>query len=219
MAAMVIFCRKIHEGDMIPIQPKPEPSNFTANVRSPGNQFLFRVPNPNTDQWGKNDYWRRCIFDLYREYQEICAYTGIWIPISAATIDHFVPKSIDPRQAYEWGNYRLSSGRANNKKGTNSGILDPFSIQYDWFLLEFPSLLVKPNHSASQLDAITYTIKTLKLNEEYFIKDRQHWLNEYCRNLDLVFLKTHAPFIAYELKRQKLEDDIIEMMRVRLHDV
>lgn len=198
---------------MIPIQPRPEPSNFNDNVRMPGCQFLLQVHNPNTKQWGKNNYWRLCIRDLYREYQEICAYTGIWIPISAATVDHFVPKSVDPQQAYEWRNYRLSSLRANNKKGMDSEILDPFNIQYNWFLLDFPSLLVKPNRSAIQLEAIKYSIKKLKLNDEYFIMDRQHWLKEYCRTLDLDHLKKHAPFIAYELVRQNLERDIIEMMQ------
>lgn len=201
---------------MIPIQPRPEPSNFNINVRSPGTNFLARVPHPVNKQWHNNHYWTRCIPDLYKEYRGICAYIGTWIPRGSATVDHYVPKSIDPQQAYEWRNYRLSCKEANSNKKDSSNILDPFRIQYDWFLLDFSSLLVTPNQNISinDFNRVELTINTLRLNEEYFIEARQHWLMEYIRDSDFDFLEMYAPFVAYELNRQNLKNKIIQMMQV-----
>ncbi|WP_255333999.1 HNH endonuclease [Methanosarcina sp. KYL-1] len=198
---------------MIPVQPQLEPSNFNIEVRTPGMQFLNRVRDPTNKQWKNNNYWTRCSQNLYSAYEGICAYTGIWVSKSSATVDHFIPKSNNPHLAYEWSNYRLSCDKANNNK-SNENILDPFQIHYNWFLLDFPSLLVRPNQNIlrSDHDNVERTIDTLRLNSECFIEDRMHWLKEYIHNSDFDFLKRHAPFVAYELQRQGLETQIVQMM-------
>lgn len=198
---------------MIPIQQKPEPLDFNTHVRIPGVQFLSKVCCPTSKQWKKNNYWTHCSQNLYSAYEGICAYTGIWVSKSSSTVDHFIPKSNNPQLAYEWSNYRLACDKANNNK-SDEKILDPFQISNDWFLLNFPSLLVHPskNLSTSDYDKVKKTIDILKLNNECFIEDRLHWLNEYIYNLDFDFLKRHAPFIAYELQRQGIKNDIVQMM-------
>ena len=199
---------------MIPIQQRPEPSNFRTNIRDPGTQFLAQVPNPSKRQWGENDLWRNCFNDLYREYHGICAYIGMWTPHHDATVDHYLPKSIYPQRAYDWENYRLSCEKANNNK-SDLDILDPFYIQSDWFILDFPSLQVKPNQNISLIDfnLIKCTIDILRLNGEDFIQERLGWVMEYIRGLDFTYLERFAPFIAYELRRQKLENIITGMMQ------
>lgn len=199
---------------MIPIKQQPEPLSFNNDVRIPGTKFLRINASPTKKQWNRNNYWKYCSQDLYRAYDGICAYTGIWISLSSATVDHFIPKSKTPQLAYEWTNYRLSCDKVNNNK-SDLNILDPFQIQYNCFLLEFPSLLVIPNQSISPTyyNEVTRTIDNLKLNSEYFIEDRQHWLMEYIRNSDFDFLKRHAPFVAYELQRQNLINTIFQIMQ------
>jgi hypothetical protein len=201
---------------MIPIQPKPEPSNFKTAVRDPGELFLAHVPRPSKKDWNENALWDKCFNDLYREYRGICAYLGMWINAHDATVDHFLPKSVYPQCAYEWENYRLSCEKANGYKADHD-ILDPFKIQKDSFILDFPSLLVKANRNLLAHDSILVngTIEILKLNNEDFILDRLYWIKFYIENLDFQNLEQFAPFIAYELKRQKLENDIIEMMHVQ----
>ncbi|MHB8103596.1 MAG: HNH endonuclease [Methanosarcina sp.] len=199
---------------MIPIIQQPEPSDFSIEVRIPGTQFLSTTPSPNKKQWNNNNYWKHCSQNLYRAYEGICAYTGIWISKSSATVDHFIPKSNAPHLAYEWTNYRLSCDKANSNK-SNVDILDPFQIHYDWFLLGFPSLLVIPNRTLSRSDysKVDKTINILRLNNECFVEDRLHWLMEYILNSDFDFLKRHAPFVAYELQRQDLVTAIFQIMQ------
>lgn len=200
---------------MIPVQPRPEPPSFRTNVKDPGMRFLASVPNPTRKNWKDNNFWRICFDDLYREYHGICAYLGLWINNHDATVDHFCSKSAYPQQAYDWENYRLSCKIANENKGDND-ILDPFQIERDWFILDFPSLQVMANHNLLceyERILVNHTIYHLKLNDEYFIKDRLAWIRLYIENLDFSFIEQLAPFIAYELRRQHLEEDIIGVMQ------
>ncbi len=203
---------------MIPIIPKPEPPNFNSNVKNPGSQFLARVSRPTKREWNNNALWEKCFKDLYREYRGVCAYLGIWINCHDATVDHFLPKSAYPQFAYDWGNYRLSCKRANEYKSDHD-ILDPFQIQKDSFMLDFPSLLVKANQDLDITNRrlVNETIEILKLNNEDFIQDRLSWIMFYIENLNCQFLEKFAPFIAYELKRQDLESNIVDMMTITFH--
>jgi len=203
---------------MVPVQPKPEPSDFKVEVREPGLKFLATTPKPSTKEWNKHSYWTAILPHLYKIHDGICAYYAEWIPnnLTSPHVDHFHPKTKYSHLAYEWSNYRLASQLANTRKSTCVDVLDPFSLQPDSFLLEFPSLLIKIN---SQLDPINAkkvkdTIDRLKLNEENQIKSRERWINDYCKNeFVFVYLKKKAPFIAYELERQGMVDTIKSIFR------
>lgn len=153
---------------------------------------------------------------MYDAHNGICSYIAHWIPRSSnPNVDHFIPKSVRPDLAYEWSNYRLTCPLVNTYKKNYQDVLDPFTLPKDWFFLDFPSLLIRPNPEVPYQDQqkIRATIKRLRLNEDVFVNDRSHWLKPYCQgNEDFSVLKRDAPFIAYELERQKLVEDIKAIM-------
>lgn len=205
---------------MIPVKRQPEPATFDAEVRQPGNTFLARVPNPSTKQYQSHSYWRKAIGDLRASYNNICAYTCHWIShdTGSTTVEHYVPKIIDPSQAYEWSNYRLVCGRLNGRKGSHQDVLDPFRIGNNWFILDFPSLLVKPSKdlSADQQTECWMTIKRLRLNhDETCVAARLKYVENYCeKHISLAFLEKEAPFIYQEITRQGITESIRDIMGI-----
>lgn len=204
---------------MIRVKPQPEPAEFEALVRQPGRAFLEKVPKPDSKQFSRHRYWSEISRELFDAYDAICAYSCHWIPGDTGfkTVEHFRPKSKYPNHAYEWSNYRLVCGLLNGRKREHEDVLDPFKIEDGWFVLDFPSLLIKP---AKGLEAgvraqVIATRDRLKLNiDENCVEARRHWIEEYCRpeNRDFGFLRRNAPFIAREIERQKLADKLPEIM-------
>lgn len=205
---------------MIPVEPQPEPDVFDQLVRIPGKHFLRKLSGskPTYKQWKYQDHWKHIRFHLYKAYHGICAYSAHWIPCGSTVpnIDHFIPKSVEPELAYEWGNYRLAGSLVNALKRDWQDVLDPFTIEDNWFYLHFPSLMLHPNPElSSQLQQkIWATIDRLQLNDnQTFVEERSAWLEPYCRGKeDFSVLKKNAPFIAYELERQNLVEHIKTIM-------
>ena len=208
---------------MIPIKPQPEPDDFDEKVRQPGLAFLSQVPNPKTEDWKNYDYWRRSLPDLYTSYNKICAYSAQWIPRpeGSPSVDHFLPKSPKPELAYEWHNFRLACLSLNQRKGTQLDVIDPFELPVNSFILDFPSLIIKPNPELLYplKGRVISTINRLQLNDsDKCIDGRLEWLKTYYEdNSSFDSLKRKAPFIAYELERQGLVevDKIAYIMGVR----
>jgi len=194
---------------MMPVSIQPEPVHFTKQVRTPGQQFLSKVPKPTAQQWRGKEYWQRALPDMRQAYNSICAYSAFWIPHSTGnhSIDHFLPKSKKPSLAYEWHNYRYVSARFNSRKGTRT-IVDPFKLFPGWFILDFKSFLIKPNPELieEKKTRLWATIKLLKLNDdEDLVIERQTWYLNYLNNeISFQHLKKKAPFIALEVERQNL---------------
>ncbi|MBO1066389.1 MULTISPECIES: hypothetical protein [Nostocales] len=211
---------------MIPIKPQPEPDDFDEKVRKPGLAFLSKFPNPtNKDYENKNaTYWRESLNDLYKSYNKICAYSAQWIsrPEGNPTVDHFLPKSAKPELAYEWHNFRLACLTLNHKKGTKLDVIDPFELPVNSFILDFPSLIIKPNPELLYplKERVISTINRLELNDyDKCIDGRLEWLKTYYEdNSSFDSLKRKAPFIAYELERQGLVevDKIAKIMGVKI---
>jgi hypothetical protein len=107
---------------------------------------------------------------LHTEYNGICGYSCHWIPFDtgADTVEHFKPKSKHPADAYEWANYRLVCQLLNSRKRVDEDILDPFQIHTGWFVIEFPTLMVKaaPGLKKDLRDRIIATRDVLGLNDE-----------------------------------------------------
>ena len=206
---------------MIHVPPQPAPSDFDASVKQPGQQFLATCPRPKTKDWKNHSYWTKVLHELHDRYNGICAYACHWIPCDtgADTVEHFLPKGTHPNKAYEWDNYRLVCQTLNGRKGTQADVLDPFLISDGWFILDFPSLLVKPLDGLP--DAISQKVlqtrDRLKLNDEgTCLKSRLKWVMDYCDGYyDLRHLERSAPFIYIELKRQGLEEKIKDIMLPR----
>lgn len=204
---------------MIPVAPQPEPPLFDQKVRVPGLKFLKKCSGITitTKQWIRHDYWKNIRYVMHDAYNGLCAYSATWIPReSNPNIDHFIPKSKRPDLAFEWSNYRLAHQLVNTHKWNYQDVIDPFLLSDNWFFLDFPSLLIKPNPELSEQDKqkVWCTIKRLKLNDdETFVFSRNHWLEAYCRGYTpFSFLKKHSPFVAYELERQGLVESIKAVM-------
>lgn len=203
---------------MIRTLVQPEPDNFEEIVREPGQTFLADNPHPTKTQWARHAYWQKALDDIYEAYDGICAYCCEWIAPTTGdpTVDHFIPKSINHQKAYEWSNFRLACLRFNRWKREYQDIIDPFSVGKDWFQLQIPSLQVFPNPALPENDKnrVISTIKRLRLNHELCIKSRKRWLISLREgNIDFVFLRKNAPFIAYELERQGYENSIAKVIK------
>jgi hypothetical protein len=194
---------------MIPVAKQREPESFNEKVRLPGQLFLKNNPSPKSAQFPR--YWSKIKGSLYQQYKNICAYTGEWLPEPSVSVDHFIPKSIEPRLAYEWDNYRLTTDKMNNIKGSTTGIADPFEVQFGWFVMILPGCIINSCKSLNELDIkkVDNTISALKLNSDERIEKRYSIITDYVNEgITFDFLKEKYPYIAYELERQGLREKV-----------
>jgi hypothetical protein len=201
---------------MIPVVKQREPEDFNEKVRIPGRSFLKKNPHPNSEQFQSHNFWRHIKGDLYRRYKNICAYTGEWFPETSASIDHFIPKSKDPEQAYEWDNYRLTTGKINNSKGDALGLIDPFEVQIGWFVMIFPACFIKSCNNLNEAfrKKVDHTINILRLNSNERVEKRCGIISNYIsKNISIGFLRKNYPYIACELERQGLREKIANFFK------
>lgn len=155
-------------------------------------------------------YWTRALPSLYRAYRETCAYSCFRIArTSGPTVDHFVAiASAKLTDAYEWSNYRLACSLMNACKREFPDVLDPFSIQDGWFVLNLDTLDVEPADGLTRdvRDRVVATITRLKLNEECRLERQRYfdlyWAPESNPPVPLWFLEKEAPFLVREMRRQ-----------------
>lgn len=219
------FLRGIIRGvALIPINPAGEPASFDKRVRLPGQAFLRTTPNPVGAEWDDNNYWRRSIGDLQTAYSSICAYCGSWTTSRGAhstpsyrSVDHFVPKSVSPAQAYEWDNFRLCRTRLNGRKSDHRDVLDPFTLAPGWFQLRFLTFFVVPDLTLppNDQDTVLATINRLQLNRDNdYVNERIGAIREYCLgNATKTHLRTYFPFIASEMNRQDFDINFLPRMK------
>lgn len=193
---------------MIPVTLQPEPADFDQKVRRKGQKFP-RDHAPLTEQVGLPPYWRDCLDDLYKAYQGVCAYLGIFFErvTGGGTVDHFIAKSRDPNQAYEWSNYRLATAMMNSRKWAFDDVLDPFEIEDDMFHLELVSGRIYPNPALSggERQQVEDTIERLGLDDPGCREMRARRFQQYMDKwVNRDYFKTKSPFIWYEANRQGL---------------
>lgn len=199
---------------MIHVTCRAEPKDFENLVRKPGLDFLQKSSAPSWQEWNAHRYWSRINQDLYKLYNGVCAYTGQWFPLTLtdASVDHFLPKSKYPKLAYEWTNYRLTTIKINRRKDQFLLEIDPFRIKNGWFQLDIPSCLLKPNSLLSEQlkSKIKKVIDILKLNDDdRMVQERADTLLDYANgNINFEFLKKRYPFLAFEIARQNLKDNL-----------
>lgn len=210
---------------MIRVNQYPQPANFDVDVKIPGERFLAATPNPSKRQFEPHRYWNIIHDDLYSICNGICAYCASWTPRRGTpsdpnftSIDHFIPKSIDPKLAYDWSNYRLCRARMNVNKGNSVEIIDPFFIKNGWFTIDFTSFLILPNSSLElmKISRIEKSIEVLGLNENDFVEQRLDVIYNYSQgNISFADIISSYPFIALEMQRQEFDtnfkDDIKEL--------
>ena len=192
---------------MIPVAPKPEPASFNLRVRTRGQAYLASVPRPTAKQFKKKQFWKAALPEMKIAYNSICAYSSFWMP-GNCSVDHYHPKSARPDLAYEWTNYRLAHDKINLNKGDSTDVLDPFTIQAGWFVLDVATLWVRPEPAlqANVKAAVQKTIDVLKLNEDQWVQMRFAIFTSYLnKELTLTYLQRTYPFIAAEIQRQGVQ--------------
>lgn len=196
---------------MIPVTQQPEPRTFDAEVRQKGRVFLkekgiaLDVAPPHGFKF--KPYWQgepnKILWDTY---DGVCAYLAIYIELSSGAIstDHFVPKSKHTGLAYEWSNYRLACLALNRKKGDKEGILDPFKLDPETFILNLSNGHIRPNPAlgSDKYDLAMETIRQLELDSEYHNRMRARHFSEYLSYKHEEYFQKNSPFVWYEAKRQ-----------------
>jgi hypothetical protein len=200
---------------MIRVVLAPEYPNLGGEGRAPGAAFLAECPNPNSKQFNKKNFWIRAAKELHAAYSGICAYTAMYLP-EQGSVDHFRPKSTFPLLAYEWDNFRLASGRVNTSKGNQADVIDPFEVENDWFYLDIPACLLRPNPNLDRptRNRINGTINSLRLNQDdNYVQERCNILIDFaCGEISEGFLRRRYPFLSKEVIRQGLDQATLRML-------
>ena len=198
---------------MIRVDKKPEPKSFDAAVRRPGLAWLrekgIALDQPVPPKTKLKAYWRKCLDDLYREYEGYCAYLAVFFErtTGGGTVDHFVAKSKSADQAYEWGNFRLACSRMNSRKSDFEDVIDPFEANDGDFHLELVSGRIFPNPllPTAKKEKLGETIKRLGLDDGWNREMRARHYEEYCQgDFTESFLRRRSPFVWKEANRQEL---------------
>jgi uncharacterized protein (TIGR02646 family) len=164
-----------------------------------------------------HSYWRRSHAYLHHQLQGVCVYTGCFTPRasrqvsgpSSSSIDHYVPKSHDPKLAFEWANFRLCRASLNHRKADHRDVIDPVTLQGRWFVLDLITFRVEPNQTLVMKDqqAADATIRRLALNDDdELVAERARVVFGYAAgNVPRTDLKGKFPFIESELSAQEFE--------------
>lgn len=197
---------------MIPVVLQNEPGDFDVKVRQKGHAWLvaqgLALGSPLPKKTELPTYWSSSNKALWDAYGGVCAYLAIyfeWVT-GASSTDHFVAKSKDAGQAYEWSNYRLSCLGPNRNKNKFDDVLDPIGLAADTFELNLASGEISPSsHLGKAATALARkTIKRLKLGSAEHNEMRQRHFRQYLRHRDAQTLKELSPFVWYEAQRQGL---------------
>lgn len=218
---------------MIPVKIATPPQDFDSRVKTKGlnaiAELVGETPTqkrrgpPRTKFYKTRDEippeefpprWRDVLPDMLDKYNRICAYLCLYIERATAnpTVDHVFPKSKRWDLVYEWSNYRLACALMNSKKNDLDLALDPCYLKEGLFALEFSGYQVKPGPKATTatlINEVDETITTLGLNLDECIKAREEYVENYRKGPDnegisISYLTRRAPFIASEMRRQKL---------------
>jgi hypothetical protein len=201
---------------MMPVTLAAEPGIFESQVRRRGKEFISKVPFPTNKQYKKKNFWSAVTTEIHAAYSGICAYTCFYLA-SPWSIDHFERKETHPHLAYEWSNYRLCSPRVNNYKANNPNLYDPAKLEPNWFILDFPSCLVRlgPSVPYDKVEILENTLRFLKINDDdFFVQERCDIMMLYADgSVTLQFLNRRYPFLAQEITRKNLQGSISTLLR------
>jgi uncharacterized protein (TIGR02646 family) len=197
---------------MIPVVGQPQPADFNVKVKQPGlawlngNNIALNAPLPKKTNLPA--YWSHSNKQLWHAYGGVCAYLAIFFEwtTGASSTDHFVAKSRDAGQAYEWSNYRLSCLGPNRNKNKFDDVLDPIGLPTNTFELNLASgaISVRRGLNKQQAALARKTIKRLKLDSPDHDEMRQRHFTQYLEHKHSPTLKKLSPFVWYEAHRQGL---------------
>jgi len=207
---------------VIRIKKYSPPTNYAVRVKRKGERFLSRNCRPSASEFKGHAYWREIHDDLYKMSRGICAYCASWTPRTSSgkrdhtSVDHFIPRSVEPNLAYEWSNFRLCRVRLNQNKSDSLDVCDPVYIRNGWFSLDFLTFLMRPDRSSPPWvqHHVQLTIDCLLLNGNDYVKERIKVVSLYaCDLVAMPELEVKYPFIAAEFVRQDFDKKFKKRMQ------
>ncbi len=178
---------------MIPVAPVPEPPDFDARARRPGNAWLAE----NLGAVRPRDFWSPFRALLAEGFANRCGYTAM-LDLNG-TVNHHRSYKTHPELTYAWSNYRYAAAWINSAKKT-AEVLDPYDVGEGWFEVLLPSLqLVATDKVPPERRALVErTLRDLPIaHDERVLKQRRHWYQKYREGKpSLEGLREVSPLIA-----------------------
>ncbi|MGR6806046.1 hypothetical protein ACU6VI_07045 [Sphaerotilus natans] len=209
---------------MIRVTPPPVPAGMARRVVAPAKRWAsehgidWNAPPPKPADLPA--CWTKILPELHQGHGGTCAYLSIYLELAvqAASVDHFIPKSLAPvSKAYDWRNFRLASRAMNTHKRDFTDVLDPFTLVPELFSLNLLSGRIGVNRTVAPARSPLHkaahdTLKRLKLNASLFRELRLKHLDRYLSIrasgtaealvLARQELAVAAPFVHAEVLRQ-----------------
>jgi hypothetical protein len=189
---------------MIRVEKQPEPDQFDAHCRAPGNAWL--TAHPDQHQCAP-PYWTEFKPHLRQAFGERCAWLAMWI--AGGTVDHFHAQRDFPEQIYEWSNFRYSDSEINSAKkpAWEGRLLDPFEVDDGWFEILLPSCqlrILEQLVPEAMRERVRFTVSSLRLDHGEKVVDlRRHWLEQYeSQSMTIEALERHAPLVARAVRKR-----------------
>jgi hypothetical protein len=185
---------------MIRLEPGPKPEGFDERVEKRGKAWLAANAKGRPVA-----YWSEFKTDLANAFRSLCAYSAMYEPVG--TVDHFVSCDEDRSRAYDWSNYRYSSGWINSSKQAlvSGQVVDPFLVENDWFEILLPSLqmVATDRVPGDWRERAKHMLNRLHLgHDERVLRQRREWYRMYQDGeLTLDGLAKKAPLIAAAVRR------------------
>jgi hypothetical protein len=195
---------------MLRCYPIPEPEEFDAQVRKPGQAWLAANPDKPPSRYKAYwSDWEACKEKLAQSFQYRCAYTAMRIlPPQDGTIDHYLSKKNHRGLTYEWSNYRYCKHYYNTLKGNYDDlILDPFEVEDDWFEVQIHSMqLILTDKVPPELrEKAEFTLRQLQLQDSQRIIDqRADYYDGYkAGEITLARIERDAPLVARAIRKHQ----------------
>ncbi len=177
---------------------REKPEAFEELVARPGRRWLAANPQPAGRPpalWNQQPIKRK----LRQDFGGLCGYT--LMHEMRGSVDHFISWKTDPGKAYDWDNYRFCSASVNSsKKNADAAVFDPYEIEFEWFEIHLPSMIMKvspaaPPHLKAKLD---FTLKRLPIADTDEVIDyRAEYYEGYKDGgMSMSWLKQKAPVLA-----------------------
>jgi len=193
---------------VIPVALKPEPAEFRTKVAKKGAAWLSKsqpAPPVKSSFWKNREYWQGEGLDLLADaYEDVCAYSARYIDptTGARTVDHALPKSLYPYEAYSWSNLRLACLTMNRRKDNHEDVIDPCTLDRGIFTLNFITfeISIRGDCPVPLVAKANATMKRLQLNDGKMCRARANDYRDYTRDQ----LQVKSPFVYHCAMEQGL---------------
>lgn len=185
---------------------RDKPATFDNDVATPGNQWLAVNPGHTgrpPAHWNKKPIKKK----LRQNFRNLCGYT--LMHDMRGTVDHYISWDTDRTKAYDWDNYRFCAGTVNSsKKNADDTVFDPWEIEFEWFEIQLPSMIMKvsssaPPHIKAKLE---FTLGRLPISDaDEVIEYRAEYYEGYKDGeMTLDWVDKKAPVLAASIRAWEL---------------